>query len=49
MAVEALRADGHTVLAVVARVDRREGGSEALEAMGLRVVPVFSRADFLGE
>jgi len=49
MAVEALRADGHTVLAVVALVDRREGGREALEAMGLRVIPVFSRADFLGE
>jgi orotate phosphoribosyltransferase len=49
VAVEALRADGHTVLAVVALVDRREGGREALEAMGLRVVPVFSRADFLGE
>ncbi|MBK6528798.1 MAG: orotate phosphoribosyltransferase [Deltaproteobacteria bacterium] len=48
-AVEALRADGHTVLAVVALVDRREGGREALEAMGLRVIPVFSRADFLGE
>jgi orotate phosphoribosyltransferase len=49
VAVEALRADGHTVAAVVALVDRREGGREALEALGLRVLPVFSRADFLGE
>ena len=49
MAIEALRADGHTVLGVVALVDRCEGGREALEAMGLRVLPVFSRADFLGE
>ena len=49
VAVEALRADGHTVLGVVALVDRREGGREALEALGLRVIPVFTRADFLGE
>lgn len=49
VAVDALRADGHTVLGVVALVDRREGGREALEAMGLRVIPVFSRADFVGE
>jgi orotate phosphoribosyltransferase len=49
VAIEALRSDGHTVLAVVALVDRREGGREALEALGLRVLPVFSRADFLGE
>ena len=49
MAVDALRADGHTVLAVVVLVDRREGGREALDALGLRVLPVFSRADFVGE
>ena len=49
LAVDALRADGHTVIAVVSLVDRREGGREALEVLGLRVIPVFSRADFLGE
>ncbi len=45
-AVEKLRARGLSVAGVVVLVDRQEGGREALEAAGLDVRAVFTRADF---
>jgi orotate phosphoribosyltransferase len=45
-AVERLRAAGHEVVGVVALVDRLEGGREAIEAAGLRLVTIFTRRDF---
>ena len=47
-AVEALRAEGHVVTCVVVLVDRSEGGRAALEASGLQVIPIFSRAEITG-
>ncbi len=41
-----LRAAGYEVAGVVALVDRLEGGREAMEAAGLKLVTVFTRADF---
>jgi orotate phosphoribosyltransferase len=46
-AVEKLAEVGAQVVGVVALVDRREGGREAIEAAGLPVVAVTTRADFL--
>jgi len=45
-AVERCRAEGLEVLGVVALVDRQEGGREAVEAQGLRIVPLFVRSEF---
>ncbi len=45
-AIEALRAAGHTVVGVIALVDRGEGGPAALEAMGVPARALFTRADF---
>lgn len=45
-AVERARLAGLRVAGVVALVDRSEGGREALEAAGLKVVALFSREDF---
>ncbi len=42
-----LRAAGFVVAGVVALVDRLEGGREAIEADGLRLVALFTRADFI--
>ena len=39
---------GYEVVGVVALVDRLEGGREAIEAGGLRLVAIFTRADFMG-
>ncbi len=45
-AVEAARQAGCTVVKAIALVDRREGGTEALEKIGVKVEPVFTVADF---
>jgi len=42
-----LRDAGYEVAGVVALVDRLEGGREAIEADGLRVVALFTRDDFI--
>jgi orotate phosphoribosyltransferase len=39
---------GYEVVGVVALVDRLEGGREAIEAGGLRLVAIFTRDDFMG-
>jgi orotate phosphoribosyltransferase len=48
-AAEKLRAAGYEVAGVVALVDRLEGGREAIEAAGLRVIALYTRRDFLGD
>jgi orotate phosphoribosyltransferase len=48
-AVERLRQHGLDVAAVVAVVDRREGGASAIRAAGLPLVALYVREDFLGE
>jgi orotate phosphoribosyltransferase len=40
-ACEAVRQEGGTVLAVLAAVDRQEGGREAIEAEGLDVITLY--------
>jgi orotate phosphoribosyltransferase len=45
-AIERARAEGLLPLAVFALVDREEGGREAIEALGVKVVPLFRRGDF---
>ena len=47
-AVEAVRAAGGEILGVLALVDREEGGREALEAKGLRVISLVTASDILG-
>lgn len=44
-AVEAVREAGGEVLAVLALVDREEGGREALRGEGLQVLPLFTASD----
>lgn len=46
-AVEAVRAAGGRILGVLALVDREEGGREALEAAGLRVISLVTASDLL--
>jgi orotate phosphoribosyltransferase len=46
-AVEAVRAAGGEILGVLALVDREEGGREALEANGLRVMSLVTASDIL--
>lgn len=46
-AVEAVRAAGGTVLGVLSVVDREEGGREAIEAAGLRVVALARAAEII--
>ena len=46
-AVAAVRAEGGTVLGVLALVDREEGGREALEAAGLRVIALARAAEIV--
>lgn len=48
-AVETLRAAGHRVVGVVALVDRREGGADAIRAAGLPFVALYGREDFIDE
>ena len=45
--VEAIRAAGGEILGVLALVDRQEGGTEALEAAGLKVISLVTAADLL--
>jgi orotate phosphoribosyltransferase len=42
-----LRDAGYEIAGVVALVDRLEGGREAIEADGLRLVALFTRDDFI--
>ena len=42
-----LREAGYVVAGVVALVDRLEGGREAIEGEGLKLVSVFDRRDFM--
>ena len=42
-----LRDAGYVVAGVVALVDRLEGGREAIEADGLKIVALYTRADFM--
>jgi len=44
-----LRDAGYRVAGVVALVDRLEGGREAIEAEGMPVVSIFTRADFVSD
>lgn len=46
-AVDTLRAAGADVVGIVALVDRREGGSEAIAAAGIPLVHLASRDDFM--
>jgi orotate phosphoribosyltransferase len=45
-AVERCRAEGLSVLGVVALVDREEGGRAAVEAAGVELFALFRRSDF---
>ncbi|MEP6491635.1 MAG: orotate phosphoribosyltransferase [bacterium] len=46
-AIDAVRAGGGTVLGVLALVDREEGGREALEGEGFRVVALARASDIV--
>ncbi|MDB4877334.1 MAG: Orotate phosphoribosyltransferase [Gemmatimonadetes bacterium] len=46
-AIDAVRAAGGTVVGVLALVDREEGGREALEADGVRVISLARAADIV--
>ncbi|MGK4007639.1 orotate phosphoribosyltransferase [Sorangium sp. So ce1036] len=46
-AVEKLRAAGASVVGVIALVDRLEGGADAIRAVGLPLVALCTRRDFL--
>ena len=45
-AVDRCRAEGLEPLGVIALVDRQEGGKAAVEAAGLKLVPLFVRSEF---
>ena len=47
-AIERCRAEGLVVAGCYALVDRQEGGREAIEALGVPVDALYTRADFLG-
>ncbi|MBK6684789.1 MAG: orotate phosphoribosyltransferase [Deltaproteobacteria bacterium] len=46
-AIDRAREAGFVVPLVLGLVDRREGGREALEAMGVELITLFDRRDFL--
>ena len=48
-AIEAIEAEGGTVLLALVLVDREEGGREAIEARGIPVVALYTRSSLLGE
>lgn len=48
-AVAKLRDAGYAVSGVVTLVDRLEGGREAIEADGLRLVAIYTRRDFIAD
>ncbi|TAL33439.1 MAG: orotate phosphoribosyltransferase [Spirochaetes bacterium] len=45
-AIERMRESGLNVIRAAVVVDREEGGREAIEATGVQVIALFSRADF---
>lgn len=47
-AIEAIKAEGGNVVAALVLVDREEGGREAIEALGVPVYPMFTRATIFG-
>ncbi len=47
-AIDAIEAEGGKVVAALVLVDREEGGREAIEARGLPVYPLFTRASIFG-
>ena len=47
-AINAIRNEGGTVAFVAVLVDRQEGGREKIEAMGHRVLALFTKSDLLG-
>jgi orotate phosphoribosyltransferase len=46
-AIDAVRAAGGTVIGVLALVDREEGGREALEAEGVRVIALARASEIV--
>lgn len=48
-AIECLRAAGYAVPAVIALVDRREGGADRIAASDVAFRSIYAREDFLGE
>jgi orotate phosphoribosyltransferase len=44
-----LRAAGYEIGGVVTLVDRLEGGREAIEAAGLRLIALYTRTDFVAD
>ena len=47
-AIDAIKAEGGNVVAALVLVDREEGGREAIEALGVPVYPMFTRATIFG-
>lgn len=47
-AIDAIEREGGKVAFALVLVDREEGGRQAIEARGIHVVPLFSRASLLG-
>jgi orotate phosphoribosyltransferase len=48
-AIGAIEAEGGTILGVLALVDREQGGREAIEASGYRVVAMTTTKELLTE
>lgn len=46
-AAEKVKAAGYGIAGVVTLVDRLEGGREAIEAAGLKLVAIYTRRDFI--
>lgn len=46
-AAEKIRAAGYDIAGVVTLVDRLEGGREAIESAGLKLVAIYTRHDFI--
>lgn len=46
-AIEAVREVGGEVVKAIALVDRLEGGTETIEAMGIKVDPIYTIKDFI--
>ncbi len=45
-AIERMRESGLRVVKAAVIIDREEGGREAIEALGVEVVPLYTRSDF---
>jgi orotate phosphoribosyltransferase len=48
-AIDAIEREGGQVVFALVLVDRQEGGREAIEARGVPVLALYSRADLLGQ